>query len=153
MKLSLIETGKSGLCVILYICPHRSNCIVLYCIALLYCVASRRVASSRYVALYYFVLFCIASHRSVLQCIVLLALYCTALHCIVLHYILSQTRLRRIEATDASLRPTRGDWTWNEPRHDKTSKWVCAQRRLRSALASDQSDQSLRCPHEESLGP
>ena len=32
-------------------------------------------------------------------------------------------------------------------------KWVCAQRRLRSAWASAQSDQSLRCPHEESLGP
>ena len=29
----------------------------------------------------------------------------------------------------------------------------CAQRRLRSAWASAQSDQSLRCPHEESLGP
>ena len=30
---------------------------------------------------------------------------------------------------------------------------VCAQRRLRSAWASAQSDQSLRCPHEGSLGP
>ena len=29
----------------------------------------------------------------------------------------------------------------------------CAQRRLRSAWASTQSDQSLRCPHEETLGP
>ena len=28
-----------------------------------------------------------------------------------------------------------------------------AQRRLRPAWASAQSDQSLRCPHEESLGP
>ena len=27
--------------------------------------------------------------------------------------------------------------------------WLCAQRRLRSAWASAQSDQSLRCPHEE----
>ena len=34
----------------------------------------------------------------------------------------------------------------------KLTKWVCAQRRLRSAWASAQSDQSLRCPHEESLG-
>ena len=34
----------------------------------------------------------------------------------------------------------------------KPTKWVCAQRRLRSAWASAQSDQSLRCPHEESLG-
>ena len=31
----------------------------------------------------------------------------------------------------------------------KPAKWLCAQRRLRSA----QADQSLRCPHEESLGP
>ena len=35
----------------------------------------------------------------------------------------------------------------------KPTKWVCAQRRLRSAWASPQSDQSLCCPHEESLGP
>ena len=37
----------------------------------------------------------------------------------------------------------------------KPTKWVCAQRRLRSACswASAQSDQSLRCPHEETLGP
>ena len=33
----------------------------------------------------------------------------------------------------------------------KPTKWVCAQRRLRSAWASAQSGQSLRCPHEESL--
>ena len=30
---------------------------------------------------------------------------------------------------------------------------MCAQRWLRSAWASAQSEQSLRCPHEESLGP
>ena len=35
----------------------------------------------------------------------------------------------------------------------KPTKWLCAQRRLRSAWASAQSDQSLRCPHEESLDP
>ena len=35
----------------------------------------------------------------------------------------------------------------------KPTMWVCAQRRLRSAWVSAQSDQSLRCPHEESLGP
>ena len=34
----------------------------------------------------------------------------------------------------------------------KQTKWLCAQRRLRSAWVSAQSDQSLRCPHEESLG-
>ena len=33
----------------------------------------------------------------------------------------------------------------------KPTKWLCAQRRLRSAWASAQSDQSLRCSHEESL--
>ena len=30
---------------------------------------------------------------------------------------------------------------------------MCAQQRLRPAWASVQSDQSLRCPHEETLGP
>ena len=35
----------------------------------------------------------------------------------------------------------------------KPTKWLCAQRRLRSVWASVQSDQSLRSPHEESLGP
>ena len=34
-----------------------------------------------------------------------------------------------------------------EPRHDKTNKV-----RVRPALASAQSDQSLRCPHEETMG-
>ena len=34
----------------------------------------------------------------------------------------------------------------------KSTKWVCAQRRLGSAWAFAQSEQSLRCPHEESLG-
>ena len=38
-----------------------------------------------------------------------------------------------------------------EPHRDKTKKnGVCAQRRLRSALAFTQSDQSLCCPLEES---
>ena len=35
----------------------------------------------------------------------------------------------------------------------KSTNAMCAQGRLRSALASAHSDQSLRCPHEESLGP
>ena len=35
-----------------------------------------------------------------------------------------------------------------EPRHDKTNKMVCA-----LSEDSDQLGQSLRCPHEESLGP
>ena len=32
-----------------------------------------------------------------------------------------------------------------KPQHDKTTKWLCAQRRPRSALASAQTVQSLRC--------
>ena len=40
-----------------------------------------------------------------------------------------------------------------EPPHDEPTIWLCAQRRLRSAWASAQSDQSLRCPHEERLEP
>ena len=39
-----------------------------------------------------------------------------------------------------------------EPPVTKPTKWLCTQRR-QSAWASAQSDQSLRCPHEESLGP
>ena len=35
--------------------------------------------------------------------------------------------------------------------HDKTNKMVCAPSEDRSAWASALSDQSLRCPHEESL--
>ena len=35
----------------------------------------------------------------------------------------------------------------------KPTMWLCAQRRLRSAWACTQSDQSLRCPHEETSGP
>ena len=34
----------------------------------------------------------------------------------------------------------------------KPTKWLCIQRRLRSAWASAQSDQSLRCSHE-TMGP
>ena len=33
------------------------------------------------------------------------------------------------------------------------TKWLCVQRRLRSAWASAQFDQRLRCLHEEALGP
>ena len=36
---------------------------------------------------------------------------------------------------------------------DKTNKMMCTQRKLRSAFTSAQSDQSLRCPHEETMGP
>ena len=35
----------------------------------------------------------------------------------------------------------------------KQTKLVRAQRRLRSACTSAKSDQSFRCPNEESLGP
>ena len=37
---------------------------------------------------------------------------------------------------------------WQNQQND-----LCAQQTLRSALACAQSDQSLRCPHEETLGP
>ena len=37
---------------------------------------------------------------------------------------------------------------WQNQQND-----LCIQRRLRSAWATTQSDQSLHCPHEESLGP
>ena len=41
----------------------------------------------------------------------------------------------------------------NEPPHDKTNKMASASTEDRSAWGSTQSDQSLRCPHEETLGP
>ena len=42
----------------------------------------------------------------------------------------------------------------NEPPRNKNKQNdMCAQRRLRSAWASAQSDQSLRCPHVETVGP
>ena len=41
----------------------------------------------------------------------------------------------------------------NEPQHDKTNKMTSAQRKLRSAWTSGQSDQSLRCVREETMGP
>ena len=36
-----------------------------------------------------------------------------------------------------------------EPRHDKTNKKAVCQAKIQIS----QSDQSLRCPHEEALGP
>ena len=47
---------------------------------------------------------------------------------------------------------------WKEIKSIWAATWqnqqngMCAQRRLKSAWASAQSDQSLRCPHEENLG-
>ena len=43
-------------------------------------------------------------------------------------------------------------WKLFEPPHDKTNK-VSVRPAETDAWASAQSDQSLRCPHEESLGP
>ena len=37
--------------------------------------------------------------------------------------------------------------------HDKTNKMAVSPAKTRSVWASAQSDQSLRCPHEEALGP
>ena len=44
-------------------------------------------------------------------------------------------------------------WYKKSRRTTRPTKWLCAQQRLRSASASAQSDQSLRYPHEEALGP
>ena len=51
--------------------------------------------------------------------------------------------------------PTGRVWHWTDLSHNMTkpTEWVCTQRRLRSAWASTQSEQSLRCPLEETLGP
>ena len=40
-----------------------------------------------------------------------------------------------------------------EPPHDKTNNVAVRPAKIRSAWASAQSDQSLRCPHEERLEP
>ena len=50
---------------------------------------------------------------------------------------------------------SRGSWRTDYLSHlvTKPTKWVWAQQRLRSAWASAQSEQSLCCPHEESLDP
>ena len=39
----------------------------------------------------------------------------------------------------------------NEPPHDKTNKIICAS--TKDSDQPGQSDQSLRCPHDERLGP
>ena len=41
----------------------------------------------------------------------------------------------------------------NEPRHDKTKNMSVRPATTQISLGIPQSDQSLRCPHEESLGP
>ena len=41
----------------------------------------------------------------------------------------------------------------NEPRHDKTNKVSVRPAKNQISPGIRQSDQSLRCPHEESLGP
>ena len=40
-----------------------------------------------------------------------------------------------------------------EPRHDKTNNVVVRPAKTQISLGIRQSDQSLRCPHEESFGP
>ena len=44
-------------------------------------------------------------------------------------------------------------WQTYEPRHDKTNKVSVRPAKTQISLVSAQSDQSLCCPHEESLGP
>ena len=41
----------------------------------------------------------------------------------------------------------------SEPRHDKTNKMAMRPAKTQISLGIRQSDQSLRCPHEESLSP
>ena len=36
---------------------------------------------------------------------------------------------------------------------DTRKLWLCVTRRLKLALTSAQSDQSIRCPHEKRFGP
>ena len=43
-------------------------------------------------------------------------------------------------------------WLYLNRLMTKSTKWLCTKRRLRSAWASAQSDQRLRCPHENNLG-
>ena len=52
-----------------------------------------------------------------------------------------------LDARDSAAR-----YTWT-PAWQSQQNGYCAQRRHRSACASAQSDQSLRCPHEQTLGP
>ena len=40
-----------------------------------------------------------------------------------------------------------------EPPHDKSNKMTVRPAKIQISLASAQSDQSFRCPHEEGLGP
>ena len=64
---------------------------------------------------------------------------------------LNENGLAQIERTEESTKHKRVNiWTtaWQNQQND-----MCAQRRLRSAWAFVQSDQSLLCAHEESLGP
>ena len=56
------------------------------------------------------------------------------------------------QATDILKEMSTVMFNWAASWHNQQSG-MCAQRRLRSAWASAQSDQRLRCPHEESLGP
>ena len=49
---------------------------------------------------------------------------------------------------------TLNHWTVTaEPRHDKTNKVSVRPAKTQISLGIAQSDHSLRCPHEESLGP
>ena len=44
-------------------------------------------------------------------------------------------------------------WATNEPRQDKTDSVSVRPAKTQISLASAQSDQSLRCSNEETLGP
>ena len=78
-----------------------------------------------------------------------------------LFYLLNQVLNRVVSSENGLLRAYRGSKNVHSRNAllymciagQNQQNGMCAQRRLRSAWASAQSDQSLRCPHEESLGP
>ena len=65
---------------------------------------------------------------------------------------LAQSREAEIKPWNKT-RSTRNTHFIIEPPHDKTNKVACAPSEDRSAWTPAQSDQSLRCLHEETLGP
>ena len=64
-----------------------------------------------------------------------------------------KNQFSHLECTNSHLFPLRRTIKNMSRDMTKPTKYLCALRRLRSAWTSAQSDQSLRCPHEESLGP
>ena len=68
------------------------------------------------------------------------------------HYVIVMRVLNRSRQKQYYWSPKPKDSIWAASWQNQHNG-MCTQRRLRSAWASAQSDQSLRCPHEENLGP